>query len=1519
MEFSSINEFGKGKSGSFEALMKVLARREQPEDALEFQPNDGRGGDGGVEAIWIRDDGTKIGYQAKFFESLGPSQWAQMDKSVTTALETHPELTKYVFALPFDLTPKRKQKRSGDKSQQEKWDDRVVEWQALAAKRSIIIEFELWDATALTDKLLQEGYGPLIKLWFGGDVLDDKWFKNQVASATLKLDDRFNPDDHVEVTTGSMFDAIVRGPIAVERLHEAFNELANNRVPTIEFTTTSLSPDPAALNAVTDGWNDLIAMRSLIDFGPEQDWAWPKALEAVGQLRDATWKLEHPYNAMDREDIDEKDRHKLEVVSRSFRDLSAATNALNNVLQDRDWLAEAARCSLVFGEAGSGKSHLLGQTASQRVQEGLPTVVVLGQDLADAPFWPQLGGVLGLEGNTAEDILGVLNAVGERKGLRALLLFDAINEGVGASYWMHWIPEVVAALRKYPYIAAVFSCRDVYSQYAIPKTLLETLPVYRVQGFVSAYERERAAIQYLDKKGISRPNTPWLSPEFSNPLFLKSTSEALLSKGDTEFPRGLLGLSELMKLYLDGLSVRTGLRTINAGDMSSALTRYIRSIAEQMANEGHDYVTVEKAHQIAEKHFGNRQPPEGKTWLDVFTETSLLRRDPPPYSEDINPLDPPSELIRFSFQRFQDFLMANSLVAKVVDMNAATSTIKEDAGTLLGKEFLRSGPLNFIFYNGDPEENIRYEYAGLVGALSTLYPEKIGSEFAKSLPNWEQKWEQGSPVQNGFGESFKWRRLDAFTEDTRELLNQLDEYFLDPQGLLLEVSMTIGHPFNAERLHSHLKRFKLSERDSYWTQWINWSSREEFSQINRIVSWALSSLDRQSDERHLQLASLVLAWSLSSSHMTPRDRATKALTTVFLKQTDTFEYVLNKMHDCDDPYIIERLYAAAFGACCIDPNPERLEHYSQQVFAKVFAEGKPPVALLTRDYALGVIELAESKNALGEGVQVADCYLPFGSVEPKFDLTKEQVEEVADQHGGKSIFQSASSEWGDYGKYSIPGRVSSFLTTRLTDPAPVSATEIKDRFEAEVISPYPERVKALEAYHQASIIPIEFDLKIIDVAEEAEVETETIELDIENGGDAISKEDALSSLKALLSNDENQRLADEYFNDAAGYGDYSKVSVDQCRLWITKRAYELGWTKELFPRDGHGGGYSRHENDLERIGKKYQRIALDELQARLADNYWTIEGWPERPRHYKYSHNESRRNIEPTVLPTETRYHPGMRLDVGWMSEPKITLPEVGEADLKQWPFTEDPTKAMTEKLVRVDENGKRWLVLYEFNLAEENYSKPVSRGHGKRYDEFRFFYCVFLKKGNASEFTSYLEREGHLDVHDFQPRGFTNGPYLGESYWRDTWQGKKFDKHIWKAPAGCEFAIPISNYHWESNLDKTLPDGFSNYMPQKWFADELALNRSPMGPQYFEDVDGNLVIQSQRPHEHQTAVVIDEAALVRYAAEHDVEPVWIMIAERNTWPKGVNGESSYRRSEGAVWLDGAGWEQVGWNNDTND
>lgn len=60
--------------------------------------------DAGVECYATFRDGREWGWQAKYFDILGNSQWAQLDKSVRTALEKHPQLVRYYVCVPIDLT-----------------------------------------------------------------------------------------------------------------------------------------------------------------------------------------------------------------------------------------------------------------------------------------------------------------------------------------------------------------------------------------------------------------------------------------------------------------------------------------------------------------------------------------------------------------------------------------------------------------------------------------------------------------------------------------------------------------------------------------------------------------------------------------------------------------------------------------------------------------------------------------------------------------------------------------------------------------------------------------------------------------------------------------------------------------------------------------------------------------------------------------------------------------------------------------------------------------------------------------------------------------------------------------------------------------------------------------------------------------------------------------------------------------------------------------------------------------------
>jgi hypothetical protein len=93
--------------GAFEELVCQLARRQAP-DQKSFRRIEGSGGDGGVECVHRDPAGGLVGYQAKYYCKAGDIDWQALDRSVNTALETHPDLSTYVIAVPCDFTGRRR-------------------------------------------------------------------------------------------------------------------------------------------------------------------------------------------------------------------------------------------------------------------------------------------------------------------------------------------------------------------------------------------------------------------------------------------------------------------------------------------------------------------------------------------------------------------------------------------------------------------------------------------------------------------------------------------------------------------------------------------------------------------------------------------------------------------------------------------------------------------------------------------------------------------------------------------------------------------------------------------------------------------------------------------------------------------------------------------------------------------------------------------------------------------------------------------------------------------------------------------------------------------------------------------------------------------------------------------------------------------------------------------------------------------------------------------------------------------
>jgi len=121
---------GDQKEG-FEEFVTQLARMENISGAKQFV----RKGtpDSGVECYWILEDNSEWAWQAKYFTaSLESSQWSQINQSVESAIEGHPNITTYIIALPINPADDRRLNR---KSLQDKWNDQSKNGKSLQRKK----------------------------------------------------------------------------------------------------------------------------------------------------------------------------------------------------------------------------------------------------------------------------------------------------------------------------------------------------------------------------------------------------------------------------------------------------------------------------------------------------------------------------------------------------------------------------------------------------------------------------------------------------------------------------------------------------------------------------------------------------------------------------------------------------------------------------------------------------------------------------------------------------------------------------------------------------------------------------------------------------------------------------------------------------------------------------------------------------------------------------------------------------------------------------------------------------------------------------------------------------------------------------------------------------------------------------------------------------------------------------------------------------------------------------------------
>lgn len=277
----------------------------------------------------------------------------------------------------------------------------------------------------------------------------------------------------------------------------------------------------------------------------------------------------------------------------------------------------------------------------------------------------------------------------------------------------------------------------------------------------------------------------------------------------------------------------------------------------------------------------------------------------------------------------------------------------------------------------------------------------------------------------------------ANTINYKNFIDFVDKHHIEPKivfSVLIQNSTKINHPLNAEFLHSILINKSLNERDWMWTTFIN--DIDASHRVIQLINYfnegnTLSGLS--TDNTFLLL--ILFTWLLTSSNRYTRDIASKAIIELLKSNFQLCLPLLQKFESVNDPYVFQRLYGVAFGACVkrtfvYENDYKNLAEY---VYKNIFFQKEVYPDILLRDYARLIIEryLFEFPNSISIDI---DLISPPYNSEAIPTVVKEEYYNNDMLQSGFNIIdcsmipdtRNTPGLYGDFGRYTFQSALNYF-------------------------------------------------------------------------------------------------------------------------------------------------------------------------------------------------------------------------------------------------------------------------------------------------------------------------------------------------------------------------------------------------------------------------------------------------------------------------------------------------------------
>jgi hypothetical protein len=948
-DWSALHPIRGDQRYAFEELAYQIAKVLFGDQGHFVRVDDSGGGDG-VEFYLRRFDGSEWGWQAKFFPEgrLTASRKNQIVGSLRRACDVHPNLQQWTLCVPLNLTVSERN-----------WFDRHLS-QAVPDGSQVAIH--LWSDSDFSAWLAEPRFAGRRRFFFGELELDLDWFKSQFDKQAASLKDRFNPNLHVETQIDDAVHNLLGDDHfveevdrelrmidqAIDELEDAIVELEEAPFPGLQWGTARDELSASArqlLQAVTESRTRMGEARAALatrNFSAIRDIDLDSAVQDLDAQCDsylADAEIRSPYSMAYGGDASRQSS----ITWRAYKAVQEPANVAELLRSDliaiRMQIAFLDEAELhVFGAAGVGKSHLACHICEQRLQAGLPAIFLRGARFrSDQPLEVQLRELLDVPPSYSwGDFLQVLATVAETYETRIPIIVDGLNEAVRegrfSAVWETDLPGVAMEVARAGGLAIITTCRPTYRR-AIWGAADPSNHIV-LAGFDDE-DLEYGIEKYFDWYKIVA-DTPLVAlSSLRLPIYLRMFCE--ITNPDRQVVvQAHVGQQALFDVFDEYLarSNEAVSRALNRLPEAGVAHRALKRLGEFLWMNNSRIVSLEDASRVIDERPLAEVDLRQSIAQQLLNEGLVLERE----------MSEGEEVIQFAYDILGGYLIASHLLeANGNDLETFLQSA-ETTDKLFGDDVSRRHPLADDIGRGIAASLPR------IGGGTHLY-EIVDSPWARQL-SLAALFEIAAEFVNQRATEFV-ERLFENEGDRRRILR-----------LAASTVAQVGHPLNADFWSARLKTLAIAERDLTWTEHVR-SNLESFERLaeqleDRCRDAGLSPAAH--DRAHLVAA--WLRWGLTSTTPFLRDAVTRALYYYGRRWPTQFSALLRDSLSVDDPYVSERMLAAAYGVAMAQQRDDgdactSLARIVEVVFACMFAPDAPnsTTHYLARDYAWRTVDL----------------------------------------------------------------------------------------------------------------------------------------------------------------------------------------------------------------------------------------------------------------------------------------------------------------------------------------------------------------------------------------------------------------------------------------------------------------------------------------------------------------------------------------------------------------------------------